>query len=368
MFYERDAGALPKGWEMKKIGEVCENKTSNISIKGIQNSNGKYPIFGAKGFIKNIDFYQQGKNYISIIKDGAGIGRVTMHKPYSSTIATLQYIIPKKNTSIQYLYYFLSGFDFKKYQQGSTIPHIYFKDYSNSIIPIPPLAEQKRIVAKLNKVFADIEKARSHTERNLQNAGALFRSCLDSEFRANGKSWKMKKLGEVCKELFAGGDVPKNNFSKRKTKKYNIPIFSNGMKNKGLYGYTDIKKVTKASITISARGTIGYSEIRKECFYPVIRLVVLIPKNSMIDLSFLKFIFDIINFSYSGTSIPQLTIPMVKNYTIPVPPLPEQKCIAAKLDALSAKTKELEALYQKKLTLLDELKKSVLERAFQGTL
>ena len=97
------------------------------------------------------------------------------------------------------------------------------------------------------------------------------------------KGWQIKKLGDVC-ETIAGGDVPKNNLSKFKTKKYNTPIFSNGAKNDGLYGYTDIVKISKQSVTISARGTIGYSSIRREPFYPVVRLIVLTPKNNLIDL------------------------------------------------------------------------------------
>ncbi len=71
--------------------------------------------------------------------------------------------------------------------------------------------------------------------------------------------WEIKSLNDICEKIFAGGDVPKNNFSKSKIDNYTIPIFANGATNKGLYGYTDIEKVTKASITVSARGTIGYS-------------------------------------------------------------------------------------------------------------
>src|SRR3989344_8510106 len=107
-------------------------------------------------------------------------------------------------------------------------------------------------------------------------------------------TWQTKKLGEVCEEVFAGGDVPKNSSSKFKTDVFKIPIFSNGEKNKGLYGYTDIARVTKPSITISARGTIGYSEIREEDFYPAIRLIVVIPKTDIIDLSFLKYVISTI--------------------------------------------------------------------------
>lgn len=177
------------------------------------------------------------------------------------------------------------------------------------------------------------------------------------------KGWQIKKLGDVC-ETIAGGDVPKNNLSKFKTKKYNTPIFSNGAKNDGLYGYTDIVKISKQSVTISARGTIGYSSIRREPFYPVVRLIVLTPKNNLIDLDFLWYVTRNIGFANSGSSIPQLTVPMIKKYDIVVPPLAEQQQIVKKLDQLSKQTQELTKIYQQKMENVVELQKSILQQAF----
>ena len=178
----------------------------------------------------------------------------------------------------------------------------------------------------------------------------------------------VEKLGDVCEKLFAGGDVPKNNFSKTKTDKFNIPIFSNGIKDNGLYGFTNIKKVNKPSITISARGTIGYSVLRKETFYPIIRLIVLSPKEKLLDLFFLKYVLNNISFLNSGTAIPQLTVPMIKEYQITFPPLAEQKQITERLDYLSQKTTALQETYCKKIQNLIELKNSLLQQAFTGQL
>ena len=110
------------------------------------------------------------------------------------------------------------------------------------------------------------------------------------------EGWKIKKLGEVC-ELLAGGDVPKNDFSKIKTDKQQIPIYANGEKDNGLYGFTSIEKVTKPSITVSARGTIGFSVKRLESFYPVVRLIVVTPKSLQeLDLSYLDYSLKTIDF------------------------------------------------------------------------
>lgn len=157
------------------------------------------------------------------------------------------------------------------------------------------------------------------------------------------KGWEIKKLGEVC-ELSAGGDVPKDNFSETKTEKYIIPIYANGEKNEGLYGYTNIAKVSKPSITVSARGTIGFSVKRLEAFFPVVRLIVVTPKNQKdLELDFLDYSLKRIDFKHSGSSIPQLTVPMIRDYEIPLPPLPEQQRIVSVLDeafAAIAKAKE----------------------------
>lgn len=178
--------------------------------------------------------------------------------------------------------------------------------------------------------------------------------------------WEIKKLSEVCDEIFAGGDVPKNNWLKEKTDEFNIPIYTNGEKNKGLYGYTNLARVNKPSITISARGTIGYSEIREEPYYPAIRLIVVIPKIEIMDLFFLKYAISRVVFTSSGASIPQLTVPMIKEYTVPIPPIEIQKKIVAKLDSLNDEINSLELIYNKKFMTISELRTSILHKAFLG--
>ncbi|MDP2761137.1 MAG: restriction endonuclease subunit S, partial [Sideroxyarcus sp.] len=233
---------------------------------------------------------------------------------------------------------------------------------------LPQISEQQRIVGILDAAFDGIATAKANAEQNLQNARALFESHLQSVFTQRGEGWEKKPLTAVCDAIFAGGDVPKGNSSKTETDKYRIPIFTNGEKNKGLYGYTNMARVTEPSITISARGTIGYSEIRKESYYPAIRLIVVIPKKEILDLSFLYYAIESTDIGHSGTSIPQLTVPMVSGFTIPVPPIAVQQTIVGQLDALREETQRLESLFQRKLAALDELKKSLLHQAFSGML
>ncbi len=154
-----------------------------------------------------------------------------------------------------------------------------------------------------------------------------------------------------------------------KTEEYNIPIYANAVKDRGFYGYTNFARVLKPSITIAARGSgTGHTEIRFEKYVRIVRLIVLIPNLSLIDLEFLKLSIDNLTILRSGSAIPQLTVPMIKEYNLPLPSLKEQQAIVHQLDALRAQTQKLENIYQKKIEELEELKKSILQKAFSGAL
>ena len=151
--------------EKVKLGDVCEKGSSNIAQKDLEKSNGKYPIYGASGLIKNVDFYKQDKEYIAVVKDGAGVGRTMLLPAYSSIIGTMQYILPNDSIDIKYLYYVLTWMNLAKYCTGATIPHIYFKDYKDEEFYLPSLEEQKAIAGKLDKVSGLIEKRKTQLEK-----------------------------------------------------------------------------------------------------------------------------------------------------------------------------------------------------------
>ena len=165
---------------------------------------------------------------------------------------------------------------------------------------------------------------------------------------------KIVNICDVCSEIFAGGDAPKGNMSETKTEEYNIPIYANGEANEGLYGYTNKARVTKPSITVSARGTIGYTAIRPTPFVPIVRLITLTPIPELIDIKYLYYAAQNYKFDGSGTSIPQLTVPSLKKYSFPLPAMEEQAHIVMILDNVC------DLIDQKKqqLELLDELVKS----------
>ena len=90
-------------WEYVTLDKVVDKGSSNLSLNKIKDDEGDYPIFSAKGFYKNISFYHQEKEYIAIIKDGAGIGRLSVHPPKSSVVGTMQYLIPKEGFDLMLL-------------------------------------------------------------------------------------------------------------------------------------------------------------------------------------------------------------------------------------------------------------------------
>ncbi len=149
---------------MVRLGDLCTKSSSNIAQKDLENCNGEYPIYGASGFIKCVNFYMQEHPYIAVVKDGAGVGRVMKLPEKTSVIGTIQYIIPNSDIDVSYLAYAMENMNLAKYYSGATIPHIYFKDYSNETLPEHSSSEQKHIAAVLDKVTDLIAKQKRQLE------------------------------------------------------------------------------------------------------------------------------------------------------------------------------------------------------------
>ncbi len=131
------------------------------------------------------------------------------------------------------------------------------------------------------------------------------------------EGWEVEKIGNVT-DVKAGGDKPKD-FSVNKSETHSIPIYSNGITNEGLYGFTNKAKITKQSLTVSARGTIGYCVLRNKPFVPIIRLIVITPKNPYEIKYFYEFIKNL-EFENSGSVQQQLTVPQISSLNIVLPP------------------------------------------------
>ena len=187
---------------MARLGDVCKKGSSNITQKDLEGHSGNYPIFGASGFITNVDFYQQEKPYIAVIKDGAGIGRIMKLPEKSSIIGTMQYIIPNDTVDISYLAYAMEHMDLAKYFTGATIPHIYFKDYQKEELPLPILDEQRKIAAVLDKVSDLLAKCR----QQLDKLDLLIKSHFVEMFynTMDNANWPIVTMADISTDMRTG--------------------------------------------------------------------------------------------------------------------------------------------------------------------
>lgn len=179
-------------------------------------------------------------------------------------------------------------------------------------------------------------------------------------------NWKWSYLKNNCEKLYAGGDKPLK-FSKEKTNELSVPVIANGINNDGIIGYTDIPTEEDNCLTISGRGTIGYVSIRNYPFTPIVRLITIKPKEYL-NIKYLKCVMSYATQSSKGTSIPQLTIPMIKNKLIPIPPLEEQEKIVKKIEELFELIDKKEKNDEEKEKLKTLLKVKILDSAIHGEL
>ncbi|EDO9524636.1 restriction endonuclease subunit S, partial [Campylobacter coli] len=394
----------PQGWEVKKLEEIANIKGGKRLPKGknLLDNNTKFAYIRVADFqdngtinLQNIKFINENtynvlKNY-KIYDDNlyisiAGtIGKSgIIPKELNGAILTenavkLEYI--QNNISNKFMYFFTLSNIFKTQIQTSTKivaqPKLAITRLKQIQIPLPPLKEQERIVGILDESFAKIDESIKILEQDLLNLDELMQSALQKAFnplKDNAKenyklpqSWEWKSLEEISENISAGGDKPKN-CTESKTAKNQIPVYANGVNNNGLVGYTDKATIIKPSLTISARGTIGFVCIRKEPYFPIVRLISLIPCENILCLHYLYFCLNFFIAKGEGSSIPQLTIPKFKSLQIPLPPLKEQEQIAEHLDFVFEKAKALKELYTKELKDYEELKQSLLNKAFKGEL
>ena len=218
-------------------------------------------------------------------------------------------------------------------------------------IPIPcpnnpekSLAVQAEIVRVLDAFTA--MTAELTAELNMRKKQYNYYRDQLLSFEEGDVEWKA--LGEVF-NIFAGGDKPKDAFFFFFTDEFNVPILSNGIGLKSLYGWTNLPKITEPSLTVSARGTIGWTSYRDRPFFPIIRLLVLTPKigvNTKYAYYYMKTIEN--NYPVPPAGIPQLTKPMIENVQFPIPypndperSQAEQARIVAILDKFDALTNSI---------------------------
>ena len=371
------------GYSIKRIKDICEKGSSNIAQKDLEGHDGDYPIYGASGFIKNVDFYHQAKEYVGIVKDGSGIGRVDFYPPKSSLIGTLQYIIPRADYDIRYVGYCLQSLNLASYRQGAAIPHIYFRDYGEmEVLVAESIPEQQRIVGILDQEFAKIDELKAKAEKSIQAAKDLFASIQTLVLENN--SWKVYLLNDVCSLITDGT---------HKTPKYQesgVPFLSVKNITGGFIDMVDTRFISKeehkelskrckpeyGDILYSKVGTTGVAKVidTYDEFSIFVSLALLKVKNDIVKSTMLE---KILNAPYvrkqaqqrtRGTANKNFVISDIKQVCVRIPQYDEQETVEQLLDTYSEKIIAILQNYQKSLTLCDDLKQALLRKAFSGEL
>ena len=400
---------MKQGWVLKKLGEICDfqngfvfkSKTYKetglpiLRITNIQNQSlevNELVYFDEKDYQEKFDRYKVFKGDLVIAMSGATTGKLGIN-----TTDTVFYLnqrvgkfIPKKILLKPFLYYFLSTKveESLRIAAGAAQPNLSTEQINNFEIPLPPLPEQQRIVSILDEAFAAIAKAKANTEQNLKNAKELFESYLQSVFENKGEGWEEKTLGEVCSLITDGkhGDCENEEnsgyyFLSAKDVRRNTLLFENARQiTKSGFEETHRRTNLKPGdiCMVNTGATIGRISFApddpktfKTTFQKSVAIIKTIPTliNNHYCCYLLKSDLKKLVRVSSGTAVPNLLLGDLKRHRISLPKsLPEQQAIVAKLDALSAETKKLVATYERKIEDLEELKKSILQKAFKGEL
>ncbi len=398
---------MKRGWQYKKVSEIAKYSLGKMLDKAknkgelkpyLRNFNVRWFDFDLSDVLEMRFLAEEAAKYTAVkgdvlICEGGYPGRAAIWEQdepiyFQKALHRVRFHEPERS---KWFLYYLYAKDLvgtlKTHFNGAGIQHFTGEALAQFEVPLPPLPEQKRIVGILDEAFDGIATAKANAEKNLKNARALFESHLQSVFTQHGKGWEEKRLGEVADSISTGpfGTMlhksdyvpdgiplvnPMNIVDSRIVPSGKMMV--NEKTRKRLSGY-----VLKAGdIVIGRRGELGRCALvtdREEgwlcgtgSFF--VRL------SDCMDGKFFVALFGSQQFkarlegSAVGTTMSSLNHGILNDLRLPVPPIAVQRKAMAKADDLLAETQRLESIYKQKLAALDELKKSLLHRAFNGEL
>ena len=415
---------MREGWKIQSLKELCANYKDDI-VDGPFGANLKREHYTTAGIpvlkiqnikpfnivLKNIDYvdekkamelkrhaYKKGDIIITKLGLPLGISAIVDDSKEDGIIVADLVRVRAEKIDTNYLCYHLNSpvtnAVLNAQQGGATRPRVKISAVRELPINVPPLPEQKRIVAILDEAFEGIAKAVANTEKNLANARELFEGYLNSVFSQWDDGWSKRSLGDKKLLEIIDGDRGKNYPKKDDFMDKGYCLFLNtknvrpdGFNFDSLMFISKEKdkalrkgKLKRRDVVLTTRGTIGNVALYDERVeHNEIRInsgmLILRPSEDQLTSEYL---FEIIRSAIfksqaerfvSGAAQPQLPIKTLVNFTIPVPKsLKRQREIVTNLRDLQVETKHLESIYQQKLAALAELKQSLLQKAFSGEL
>ena len=371
---------MNKNIQYKKLTDICEIITGEWGTEISENSQNIVFVIRTTNFLNNgkidienrelikreidknkIEQKQLKKGDIIIEKSGGSpnqpVGRVVFFSLNSNEVFLCNNFTSilriKENINSKYVFYFFRN-SYKnkkvlKFQNKTTgIINLKLQNYLNeSCIFLPELKIQNKIVNILDNLENIIEKNQNY----LTHLGVLTKSLFKKY--SNHRDSHILCIKDISSELFAGGDKP-TDYSEKINGEYIYPVYSNGEKREGLLCFSKIFKVAKEGLTISARGTIGFTTIRKPYFTPVVRLITLIP-NENNNINYLKYAINSLNLKASGSGVAQLTVPIFSKYKLNLPPLEVQNKFAERIEKIEKLKFEIEKSIEIAQNLYDSL-------------
>jgi type I restriction enzyme S subunit len=395
-------------WEVKKLGETAVLSSGNSAPQNKELfEDGKYPFFRTSdigqihiGEIANSRDYlnEKGikgmrlfpKGTILVPKSGAStflnhrviLGVDGFVSSHLATVNPNQKILDGK-----FLFYFLTTVDSKTLIQDIAYPSLKISDIGKIDIAFPPLPEQQRIVAILDEAFAAIAQAKENAEKNLQNARELFDSFSQSIFENKGEDLLEEKMVDACKIITCGvASTPKY-----VDESVGVPFLSAQNVRDGevvLDKYKFISQEFHEQLTKKnkpSKGDVLYSRVGAKFgeagvvehdfdFSVYVSLTLIRPKAEKLNSYYLKYYLNsqrikaLARKTISSSGVPNLNVNDVREFPVKYPSLTRQKEIINNIRRFSVETKKLENIYRQKINDLDELKKSILQKAFNGEL
>ena len=299
------------------IPELCKGNVGKMPQRFIHNKKATSKILSANNLIIEISGGSptQSTGRIALISD-------KILSRYSKPLICSNFCKAITATGIQpeylfnYWLYLYNKDAMFPYENGTTgIKNLDFNSFiQEQDISIPDIKTQQKIVSILSSIDEKIETNKRINDNLEEQAKALFKSWFVDSDR---NEWVHCELGDITL-ITAGGDRP-SKYTNKKTIECHVPIYSNGIDNEGLYGYTNVAKIHEESITISARGTIGYVCLRLEPYVPIVRLISIIPNKKELSAKYLYLWALTQNITGTGTTQQQLTVPIFRKTPISIP-------------------------------------------------
>jgi type I restriction enzyme S subunit len=376
-------------WETETLANLCNMYQPKTISKKDMTDDGDYPVYGANGIIGRYNSYNHDSPQLLVTCRGATCGSVNITSGKVWINGNAMVIAPKdERLVLSYLEYFFRGaIDLSKVISGAAQPQITRQGLSPVTVDYPPIPEQQRIVAILDQAFADIEKARANAESNLKNARELFDSYLNQVFRQRGEGWVEETLGQATGGVYTG---PFGSLLHKSDYIVNgIPLINPAHITETGITADENKSVSlevaerlssylmqEGDIVIGRRGEMGRCALvteKEDGFLCGTGSFFIKSSNRCYGEYLVHFLRSAsckarLESIAGGAVMPNLSNKDLSSFTLYLPSYDIQKELAAEIDLVAKRTRNVAAVYEKKLASLDELKKSLLHKAFSGEL